>query len=145
MVTATIGLQSASREAAVTMLKDFAGYAGIGLVTYPGRPSRLLPPVAFVDRLTETVTYTGLRQRNVHVEVVVLHGPFDSADSANQKDRFVDAFMDWVYDNPHAAGANTTIGVVAIEDEPSFVPDWLKVEDQTSYYGTRITLEATAG
>jgi hypothetical protein len=145
MVTTTIGLHSASREAAITLLKDFADYALIGLVTYPGRPSRILCPHAFVDRITERVSYTGLRQRAVSVEVMVLHGPFDSADSANQKDRFVDGFMDWAYDHMGAAGANTTIGVVAVEDEPNFVPDWLKVEDQTNYYGTRITLEATAG
>lgn len=145
MVTATIGLQAATREAAVTLLRSFGGYRELKLSVYPGRPKSIAPPHAFVDRLTETVEYTGLRQRRVVAEVVVIHGLFDSADAVAQKDEFVDGFMDWAYDNFHAAGANTSLGLIAVEDEPNYIPDWQAPEVQRTYYATRISLEGRAG
>lgn len=145
MVTATIGLQANARIATVDLLRAFGGYRNLGLSVYAGRPTLIAPPHAFVDRLTETVDYTGLRQRRVVVEAVVLYGLFDSAQAVAQKDEFVDGFMDWAYDNLHAAGANTTLGVVAVEDEPEYVPSWLPPEKQLTYYATRISLEARAG
>jgi hypothetical protein len=145
-VTTRIAFQTAMRAAAVALLTDYKADRGIPLQIYPARPRTVVPPCAFVDRLRERVTFTGatLRQRVPSVEVVVLHGLFDSKDAADQRDEFVDGFTEWVLDNYHAAGANTLIGAVETEDDPSYVPDWQPQEVQRSYYATRITLEGLA-
>jgi hypothetical protein len=148
-VTVTrIPASSAYRDAAVTLLKDYADDAGIKLQVYRARPATVLPPCAFVDRMSESIEYPGAvtwRQRTPRIEVVVLHGIFDSGDAVDQRDRFVDGFLDWVTDNAHAADPNSTIGLVAVEDDPSFVNDWARPESQRTYYATRLTLEGYAG
>ena len=139
-----VAFQAACRAAAVTLLFDYGAAAGLKLQVYPGRPRSVTPPCAFVDRMTETIDPDNFLQRSPRVEVLVLHGLFDSADAASQKDDFVDGFVDWVADRFHAAGANTLIAPVAVEDEPNFVTDWMREEDQRTYYATRITLEGFA-
>lgn len=141
------GLQAAMRAAAVDLLTDFAADVGIGLQVYPGRPRSIHAPTAFVDRITETIEYLGptIQQRTPRADVVVLHGLFDSKDAAEQKDAFVDDFLDWVTDRYHEAGANTLIAVTATEDVPDYVNDWMPPEQQRTWYATRITLEGFAG
>jgi hypothetical protein len=140
-----MNMHAAVRAAAVEMLRAYGADAGVRLQVYPGRPKSLHPPTAFVDRLTESADYTAhpRPQRTVRAEVLVLFGLFDSADAADQKDAFADGFLDWATDNVHAAGANTTVAVTEIEDEPAWTPDWLPRRDEqlASYYATRITLE----
>jgi hypothetical protein len=135
------------RAAAVTMLEAYAADATIKLQVYRARPRSVLPPCAFLDRVSETIEYFGpqIRQRTPQAEVVVLHGLFDSGDAVDQADAFADGFLEWVTDNVHAAGANTTVGAVSIEDEPTYVTDWMAPENQRAYYATRITLEGFAG
>lgn len=133
------------RAAAVTMLEAYASATSLKLQVYPGRPRSLLPPTAFVDRIRESITFDGLRQRVVSVDVVVLHGMFDTKDAAAQKDAFVDGFVDWASTNYHAAGANTILEPRSIEDEPNYVPDWQPEDQQRSYFATVITLEGFAG
>ena len=72
-------------------------------------------------------------------------GDFDSAVAVAQRDAFVDGFVLWVKEHIHEAGGNTLINVASIEDEPTYVPDWLPPEYQRTYYGTRITLEGYVG
>lgn len=151
MVT-RIPFQAAMRAAVVDLLTDYATTARIKLQVYPGRPKALYPPTAFPDRITETFEYPGnvsWRQRTARVEVVVVHGVFDSKEAVDQKDAFVDGFLDYVTDNVHAAGANTTIGLIAVEDEPAWVPDWRPANSTNGpdpiYYATRLTLEGYAG
>jgi hypothetical protein len=131
------------RAAAMSLLDDYAASISLGLQTYRGRPASIHPPTAFVDSVNETILYTGplLRQRTPTVEVVVIHGTFDSGVTVDQADAFADGFLDWVTANVHEAGANTTIGAVAIADEPTYVPDWLPPQLQRTYYATRISLE----
>ena len=74
----------------------------------------------------------------------VLHGLFDSKDAADQRDAFVDGFLDWAIDRYHAAGANTLVAVRAVQDLPNYVPDWLPPEEQRTYYATRLSLEGLA-
>ena len=144
-------LQASARAACVDLLTDFAADEGIKLQVYPGRPKSLFPPSAFVDRITETLEWsgTGWPQRTVRAEVVVVHGVFDSKEAVDQKDAFVDGFVYWVADNVHAAGANTTIGLVSVEDEPAWQPDWRPANTTNGpdpiYYATRLTLEGFAG
>lgn len=139
-----MGFQADVRAAAMTTLAAYASAASVKLQTYPGRPRSVNPPTAFVDAMRETVVYVGhLMQRTVQADVVLIHGDFDSADSADQKDTFTDGYIDYVRTQVHAAGASTTLGVVSTEDDPTFVPDWLGRENGGSrtYFATRITLE----
>lgn len=146
MVATRIPFQTAMRAAAVQLLADFKADFGTNLQIYPGRPRSIFPPTAFVDSINEVIRMTGptLRQRTPQVQVLVLHGLFDAADTVAQRDAFVDAFLDWVTDRYHAAGANTLIAGVSTDDDPTYVPDWLAPENQRSYYATRITLEGFA-
>jgi hypothetical protein len=141
------GFQAAVRAASVQLLTDYRADAGIKLQVYPGRPRTISPPTAFVDLIRESIAYVGitLRQRTPQAEMVVIHGLFDSKDTADQKDAFVDGFLDWVNERYHAAGANTLVAVVSTEDIPNYIPDWLPPEQQRSYYATQITLEGFAG
>ena len=139
-----MGFQADVRAAAVTMLTNYAANAGVRLQVYPARPRSIAPPTAFVNGIRETIDYTGLRQRHPTADVVVIHGIFDSKEAADQKDAFVDGFLDWVWANIHAAGANTTIGAVETEDIPAYVPEWMPPEQQLIYYATRVSLEGLA-
>ena len=120
---------------------------------YRARPRSLKPPSAFVDVVRETRVYQGIQlvQRTAQADVIIVHGPrlpeggsFDSGDATDQADAFVDGFMAWVDANVHAIGPNTTIGAVTVEDDPTFIPDWVPPNEQLSYYATRITLEGYA-
>jgi hypothetical protein len=143
---ARLAFQSLVRAAAVTLLTDYAADASVKLQVYPARPRTIAPPTAFVDLVRETIDYTGLRQRHPIAEVVVVHGIFDSKEAADQKDAFVDGFVDWVYDRIHTAGGDTTVGVVETEDLPNYVPEWIAPEAAgvRTYYATRIALEGLA-
>jgi hypothetical protein len=143
-------LRRDARAAAVTLLKAYAAAAGVKLQVYPGRPASLFPPTAFVDRMPETdESFTvRLNQRTLSVEVLLVHGLFDSLEAVTQADDFADEFLDWVTDNSHAAGANTLIRVSGIEDIPAWEPDWRPANRDAAaqtYYATRITLEGCAG
>lgn len=133
--------QTAMRAGAVTLLEAYAADAMTRLQVYPGRPRSIYPPTAFIDAINETLSYTGLRQRSPQAEVVVIHGLFDTKEAADQRDAFVDGFIDWVTDNPDASGAGNLIWVPEVTDLPTFVPDWVPPEDQKAYYATRIVLE----
>lgn len=141
-----MGLQADTRAAAVALLTDYAADAGTRLQVYPGRPRSLFPPTAFVDVIREHIEYIGmtLRQRTPVAEVIVIHGIYDSKDATEQKDAFVDGFLDWVTARYHATGANTLVGVTDTEDLPAYVPDWMPPEEQKVYYATRVTLEGLA-
>lgn len=134
------------RAACMDLLDGYKGSTSIKLDRYTGRPRQIFPPHAFVDRITERPVQTGptLRQRYVRAEVVVLHGLFDSAEAVAQADAFVDGFSDYLQDHFHQAGEQTLIEAIEINDEPSFVPDWIPPGEQRTYYGTRITLEGFA-
>ena len=142
-----VAFQTAMRAAAVSLLKDYADSASLGLQVYRARPLNIFPPCAFVDGMAETLTSLNAvnRQRVPRVAVVVLHGIFDHGDTVDQRDRFVDGFLDWVVDRYHEAGANTLIAPTEIEDIPAFVNDWMPPDQQRVYYATRITLEGYAG
>ena len=141
-----VAFQAAARAGAVQLLTDFKADSGIGLQIYRGRPKSINPPTAFVDSINETLTefLVATRQRVPSVEVIVLHGVFDYGDTVDQRDAFVDGFLDWVADRYHAFGANTLVAVTDVTDIPVYVPDWQQPQDQRQYYGTRITLEGFA-
>lgn len=139
--------RSAMRQAAVDLLSGVRDDYGITLQIYRARPRSLMPPTAFIDRITESIADIGLAgiQRTPRVEIVVLHGLFDSGDAVDQADRFVDAFIDYVRFRYHAAGANSLVATVAIEDDANYTPDWQPPEVARTYYASLITLEGFAG
>jgi hypothetical protein len=144
-----IAFQTLVRAAAVDLLTDFATAYGIKLQVHRARPRSLFPPAAFVDLIGESIEYTmQLRQRDVRVEVLVVHGLFDSGDAVDQRDAFMDAFLDYVTDRIHAAHANTTLAVESYSDEPAWVPDWQPANftnGAPAMYATRITLRGYVG
>ena len=142
-----MGFQADVRAGVLQELSSYASSASVKLQIYAGRPRSLQPPTAFVDVMRETIVYSGhVMERTVQVDIVLVHGSFDSADSAAQKDAFTDGFIEQVRANTFsAAGANSTLGVVSTEDDPTFLPQWLPRDEQRTYYATRITLEAYQG
>lgn len=138
-----MGLQADLRAAAATLLSDYAASAGIRLQVYPARPRSVNPPTAFVDGIRESIAYIGptLRQRQPVADVIVVHGVYDSKEAADQKDAFIDGFLDWVNTRYHAVGAATLVAVTDTADDPNYVPEWLPPEQRLVYYATRITVE----
>lgn len=135
------------RAACVTLLEGYASAASVKLQVYPGRPRSINPPTAFVDTITEVTNTIGPTsyQRRPTAHVVVLHGQFDSKDTADQADTFMDGFIDYVYANVSAAGANTVIGDVSTEDDPNYIPDWQDEAVQRAYFATLVSVEGFAG
>jgi hypothetical protein len=144
MTITRIPFQTAMRAAAVQLLADFKADTGVPLSIYRARPRQIKPPHAYVDSIDESVTATmdNLNFRNPTVSVIVVHGLFDAGDTVDQRDAFVDGFIEWATDHYHQAGGETLLAVTATADIPNFTPDWLG--DQTAYYATQITLEGTA-
>jgi len=142
-----MSFQADVRAGVLSELASYATAADVKLSIYGGRPRTLKPPHAFVDVMRETIVYTGaMMSRTVQVDIVLIHGSFDSEVAVAQKDAFVDGFIDQIRDNQFsAAGENTTLGVVSTEDTPTFVPDWLPTAEQRTYYATRMTLEGFQG
>ena len=148
------------RAATVSLLSGYNASLALPLKlqVYAARPRSIHPPTAFVDVIRETRIYQGIQlvQRTAQADVIILHGPreagggsFDSADAADQADRFVDGFVAWVEAHVHEIGPNTTIGAISVEDDPVYTPDWIVSgggleRDLSSYYATRITLEGYA-
>lgn len=127
------------------------GYAAaqtppIKLQWYPGRPRSIHAPCGFVERIVEGINYTGnvLMQRRPTVEIVLLHGLYDSKEAVDQADAFVDGFLAFVAERFDEAGANTTVGVLSVEDDPTYVNDWVRPEEQRTWFATRIALEGLA-
>lgn len=142
-----MSLSADMRAAAVSLLTDYGAAAGIKLTVYRARPASIFPPHAFVDSLSDRVEYVGpsLMQRTPTIDVVVVHGPFDSGEAADQRDAFVDGFVAWAATRFHEGGANTLVGITAIDDLPNFTADWTQQgQPIRPYYATRITLEGYA-
>lgn len=139
-------LRGDSRTAAADLLRDYGASAAVKLQVYRARPASIMPPTAFVDLVAESLAYPAnvLPQRTVRVQLVLVHGLFDSGEAVDQADEFVDGFITWVTADVHAAGGNTTIGVVEVEDDPTWVPEWMAPEKQRTYFATRIVLEVYA-
>ena len=148
MTFVTVPIAASARSAAVSLLTAYASDAGTKLNVYRGRPRSIQPPHAWVDSLSEVGNLSGplMRQRTVTADIIVVHGTFDEGNTVDQRDAFVDGFLDWLLDNPHAAGAQTLAGdTVSVTDEPDFVPTWLAPEVQRIYYATHIGVSIYVG
>lgn len=140
----TTTFRAATRAATVDLLEGYKAANDEALKqVYPGRPASIYPPCAFPETIDEPdIGYTAqMVQRTPRVTVRIVHGTFDSAEAVAQQDAFIDGFFSYVLDNRHAAGARTLMAVVAINDEPGWVPDWLPEAQQRSYYSSVVVLE----
>ena len=141
-------LQRDYRTAAVELVGDYVQDAGIApFQLYRARPAAIKAPTGFVDRMSdrlEDFLAPAIFQHTITVSVVILHGTFDSGDTVDQRDAFVDGFLDWVRTRYHAAGANTLLRVTSVDDDPTYVPEWLPPDRRLTYYATVITLEGQA-
>lgn len=145
MTAERIPFRMQMRDAAMQLVTDYRDEIALELQVYRARPRSIHPPTAFIDRVSEAITdNTLLRQRAVSVEMVVLHGVFDSASAVDQADRFLDGFLDYVADRFHAAGPNTLIRSASVDDDPFYTPEWVPPAEQRDYYASRITLEGFA-
>ena len=109
--------------------------------TYPGRPLSIFAPSAFIEAIDEAdITYTPAgMQRTPAVRVRLVQGAFDSADTVDSSDLLVDAFIEYVVDNRHAAGPNTLFLVESVDDEAGWFPEWIP-DPQRAYFASVVTL-----
>ncbi len=142
-----IPFETAARAGAVQMLKDYAQDTSSDLQVYPARPIVITPPHAFIESIGEDITWSpGLRQRTIRVKIRIVWGLFDSLDAVGQRDFFIDNFIDWTSDRPHAASGSTIMEPRNVDDEPAFTPDWGgEKQRNTTYFSSTLTLEGFAG
>lgn len=139
----TIAFQTKMRAGVMTLLREYITGAGIKGQIYPGRPSVLMVPSFFPDTMNEETVFTGPknRQRTVRAAVIAVWGVFDSLEAVNQRDAFCDGFADYVTDHRDVIDPAATIGSIAFDDLPDYVPNWLPENELVTYFATRITLE----
>jgi hypothetical protein len=135
-----MSFRASVRAATMTLLDAYKAAHPTALrQTYPGRPLSISPPCAFPESISEELAYTPAgTQRTPLVAVRLVKGTFDSEDTVDEADAFVDGFIDYVVDNRHAAGANTLFLVESVEDDPLWTPEW--IADSRPYYSTLISL-----
>lgn len=141
----SVDMHAAVRGAVVTLLRQYGESADIGLQVYPALPTRITPPTAYIDRLTERVDQVGitLYQRFVQAQIVVLFREFaggERADAALQKDAFCDGFLSLVEQSFHATGPTTLLRPVRVDDNPEFQLADPK-RGVITYFAARITVE----
>ena len=146
MTATRIPFQTYVRAAALQLVVDYAQAVGLVLTAYPGRPRTIAPPHAFIDRMREAIDFDGAyRKRLVQADVRIVWGLFDSKEAVDQRDAFVDGFVDWVTDRPHQAYGTTELEPRSVDDDPDFVPDWVPEQNRKTYFSSIITLEGYAG
>lgn len=134
-------------------LQAFKADTGMRLQVYPGRPASLHLPSVWQDERRDDVEFSGVydyqaMQHTLEVDVIALHGTFDSADTVAQRDAFVDTFLSWLRENRKdgLAGPNSVLSRLRLRDVPSYDPDWLpdrRDGTRQLYYATIFTLEVT--
>jgi len=129
-------------------LQAFKSASGLNLQIYPGRPATLHPPAIWQDVRRDTIEFRGTHDTNfmdhtMVVELIALHGLFDSAEAVTQRDAFMDAFESYVRNNRDVglAGPNSALLRMRLVDIPNFTPDWVPERERTTYYATLITME----
>lgn len=136
-----MGFRQEIRAATVALLEGYRTAASAKLQIYPGRPTSIYPPTAFIESINEaTIDYfQGPRRRAPSVGIILIQADFDSKDAVTQQDELVDDFIDYVTTNKHAAGGATLVTLSAVVDLPNYQPDW--IVDAPFYFASRLTLE----
>jgi len=131
-------------------LQAFKADSGLKLQIYPGRPASLHPPSIWQDERRDSVEFSGVHdfqamQHTLEVDLVALHGIFDSGEAVAQRNAFVDAFVSWLRSHREdgLAGANSVLERLSLRDNANYVPDWVPEAQQVPYYATTFTLEVS--
>mgnify|MGYP001451694757 CR=1 FL=1 len=141
-----IALQTAVRAGAVTLADGYRTDAGLKLgQVYRARPAQIKTPSVFVDSVSESADSftTAEYQRVVRVGIRIVWGVYDSGQSVDQRDAFVDGFYAWVADRPRAFDGNADCVWIATDDDEAWSPSWIP-NDQSVYFSTLVTLEGRA-
>lgn len=143
-----MGVQADYRAAAITLLTSCASGLSVKMQIYPGRPRSLAPPTGFIDSMTEefapTFGSSDIFQHTPRIQILMVWGDFDSKEAVDQRDAFVDAYHDELRVSAHQAGPRSLIYPVNLSDLPTWVPDWLPIEQQRTYFATQFVLEGFA-
>lgn len=143
--TASVTLTSKIMDA----LDGYRQAAGLRLNIYPGRPTTLNPPNAFIDARHDEITSTGdsafnAMDHRATIEVVVVHGLFDTAEAILQRDAWVDGFNTYLRDEARQvglAGGNSVLERWTVDDTPDYTPNWTATA--VAYYATVYRLEVS--
>lgn len=141
-----IALQTASRAAAVDLLDGYRLSAGVKLGSvYRARQSKINAPCAYVESVAENAdSFVDLEyQRVVRVGIRIVWGVYDSGQTVDQRDRFVDGFYAWVAEHRDAIDGNADCVWIGTDDNEDWSPDWIPTDDSL-YFSTLITLEGRA-
>lgn len=150
MTFATSEASAVLTQSVVDALEAFKAAEGLNLQVYPGRPANLFPPTAWVDARHDSIEFNfagasayNTMEHTATVEVIVVHGLFDSAEAVDQRDAWVDAFNNYLRANRFVglAGGNSVLERLRVDDVPNYVPDW--IERPSTYYATLYRLEVS--
>ena len=141
-----IALQTAVRAGAVTLINGYRAASGVELgQVYRARPTQIKTPSVFVDSVGESAeAFTKEEsQRAIRLGIRVVWGIYDSGQTVDQRDEFVDGFYAHVMDNYHVFGGNTECNWVGTTDDEDWSPAWIPT-DTSPYFSTLVTLEGRA-
>lgn len=141
-----IALQTAVRAGAVKLVDDYRAAAGLKLGSvYRARQSKITAPCAFVESISEVADSFVDReyQRAVEVGIRIVWGVYDSGETVDQRDRFVDGFFVYVAEHRNAFDGNADCIYRGSSDDPDWSPSWIP-NDQSVYFSTLVTLEGRA-
>lgn len=141
-----IALQTAVRAGAVKLADDYRTAASLKLgQVYRARPAQIKTPSVFIDSVSEDADsfLTTEYQRTVRVGIRVVWGVYDSGQSVDQRDAFVDGFYAHVADTPRAFDGNADCVWIGTNDDEQWSPSWIP-EDTSPYFSTLVTLEGRA-
>ena len=113
----TTSWRSDVRGSLYALLQTFdAAQSGLHQV-YRARPGSFgSSPCAYVGGISEALVHTsGVRQRNVTVEMVLVDVLSDNAETTDRMDDLTDALLDALTADPHATGTNTVQEPVSVE------------------------------
>lgn len=144
---ARLPLHTNARVGTVALVEGYRTSTGLALgQLYRARPAGSPKvPCVFIDRIVEDAdSFTREEsQRAVRVALRVVWGIYDTGDTVDQRDRFVDGFYGYVMDEGgNAFGANAVLYWRTVTDDPDWRPEWLA--ESEPYYMTEITLEGLA-
>lgn len=131
----------------VSALEAYKSAAGVSLNIYRGRPKTISPPHAWIDTRHDDISSIMAGSAMDHtatVEVVVVHGEFDTAEAVNQRDAWVDGFNSYLRDSLRGeglAGGNSVLEKWTVDDTPDYTPTWTVTE--RAYYATIYRLEVS--
>ena len=103
--------------------------------SYRARPASFHPPLIYIGAISETLQHSaGVRQRLQTVQVALVRGLYDNAETMEWLDDATDSLLDYLSDRPHAIDNATVITPTGTEDVE------LDLGGGTIYATTLITL-----